>query len=103
MFESLRLVNVLHLRLHLVSKSYVRYPTETSHPVADAYNAALKDIPEKVSQRGARLVVIGPNPGPCQEGDDGPAESRQAFALNGPGGSPDLTPPSDPQVCRPPY
>lgn len=48
--------------LNLVSKSYVHYPTGSSQPKTDAYDAALKNIAEKVSQRGARLVVIGPNP-----------------------------------------
>jgi peptidoglycan/LPS O-acetylase OafA/YrhL len=60
--ESLKPGDILLLRLHLVSKSYVRYPTVTSHPEADSYDAALKDIADKVAQRGANFIVIGPNP-----------------------------------------
>jgi peptidoglycan/LPS O-acetylase OafA/YrhL len=60
--ESLRPGDILIMRLHLINKSYVRYPTGTSHPDIKAYDAALKNIAEKVAQRGARLVVIGPNP-----------------------------------------
>ena len=60
--ESLRPGDILVLRLHLISKSYVRYPTGSSHPRTDAYDAALKDIADKVAQRGAKLIVIGPNP-----------------------------------------
>lgn len=62
LLESLRPGDLVVLRLHLVSKSYVHYPTGSSQPKTDAYDAALKNIAEKVSQRGARLVVIGPNP-----------------------------------------
>ena len=62
MLESPRIVDILHLRLHLVSKSYVRYPTGSSHPRTDSCDAALKDIADKVAQRGAKLFVIGPNP-----------------------------------------
>ncbi len=60
--ESLGPGDILILRLHLVSRSYVRYPTLDSRPGADAYDAALKDIAAKVAQRGANLVVLGPNP-----------------------------------------
>ena len=60
--ESLKPGDILLLRLHLVSKSHVRYPTLTSHPEIDSYDAALKDIADKVAQRGAKLIVIGPNP-----------------------------------------
>ena len=62
LLESLRPGDLVVLRLHLVSKSYVHYPTGSSQPKTDAYDAALKNIAKKVSQRGARLVVIGPNP-----------------------------------------
>ena len=62
LLESLGPGDIVLLRLHLVGKSYVHYPTGSSQPGANAYDAALQDIANKISQRGARLVVIGPNP-----------------------------------------
>jgi len=62
LLESLGTGDIVVLRLHLVSKSYVHYPTGSSQPGANAYDAALKDVANKISQRGAKLVVIGPNP-----------------------------------------
>jgi len=62
LLESLRPGDLVVLCLHLVSKSYVHYPTGSSQPNIDAYDAALKNIAKKVSQRGAELVVIAPNP-----------------------------------------
>lgn len=60
--NSLNVGDIVLLRLHLASKSYVRYPTITTQPSPSAYDAAIKDLAGKINQKGARLILIGPNP-----------------------------------------
>jgi peptidoglycan/LPS O-acetylase OafA/YrhL len=60
--DSLRPGDIVLLRLHLTSKSYVRYPTGTTQPSPAAYDLAFKSLAKDIAQKGAFLVVAGPNP-----------------------------------------
>jgi len=54
--------DIVLLRLHLTSKSYVRYPTGTTEPSPAAYDQAIEALTAKIAQKGAHLVLVGPNP-----------------------------------------
>ncbi|MFZ9752855.1 MAG: acyltransferase family protein [Cyanobium sp.] len=60
--DSLRPGDIVLLRLHLTSKSYVRYPTGTTQPSPAAYDLAFKSLAKDITQKGAFLIVAGPNP-----------------------------------------
>jgi peptidoglycan/LPS O-acetylase OafA/YrhL len=62
LLKSLRPGDVVLLRIHLPNRSYVRYPTGHTQPRPDAYDKALQSFLARVSERGARVVVVGPNP-----------------------------------------
>lgn len=61
-FNALKPGDVLLLHLHLTSKSYVRYPSATINPSPTAYDQAIESLLAKASARGARVILIGPNP-----------------------------------------
>lgn len=54
--------DVLLLHLHLTNKSYVKYPSATIIPSPSAYDQAIESLLAKVSARGAKVILIGPNP-----------------------------------------
>ena len=60
--DQLRPGDIVLLRLHLTSKSYVRYPSVASEPSPAAYDQAIRKLAFKISERGAKLVLVGPNP-----------------------------------------
>jgi peptidoglycan/LPS O-acetylase OafA/YrhL len=60
--DSLRPGDIVLLRLHLTSKSYVRYPTGTTQPSPAAYDLAFKSLAKDIARKGAFLIVAGPNP-----------------------------------------
>jgi peptidoglycan/LPS O-acetylase OafA/YrhL len=54
--------DVVLLRLHFGSKSYVRYPTGHEQPSPDSYDAAIEDLHRKIRAKEAHLIVVGGNP-----------------------------------------
>lgn len=62
LFDALNPGDVVLLRYHLPNKSYVRYPTGHSQPSPSAYDKAITAFLAKASSRGARVILIGPNP-----------------------------------------
>ncbi|MFM7641217.1 MAG: acyltransferase family protein [Cyanobium sp.] len=62
LFNALNPGDVVLLRYHLPNKSYVRYPTGHSQPSPSAYDKAIAAFLAKASSRGAKVILIGPNP-----------------------------------------
>lgn len=54
--------DIVVLRLHTTSKSYVRYPSGSEQPPIDVYDKAIEDLTKKVQARGASFVFVGGNP-----------------------------------------
>jgi len=54
--------DIVLLRLHLTSKSYVRYPTRMTEPSPAAYDRAIEALAAQIALKGAHLILVGPNP-----------------------------------------
>ncbi|MFM1800016.1 MAG: hypothetical protein RLZZ117_2294 [Cyanobacteriota bacterium] len=62
LMDSLRKDDVVILRLHAPSKSYVRYPTMAQQPIPAAYDQAIEHLHQKIQAKQAHLILIGSNP-----------------------------------------
>jgi peptidoglycan/LPS O-acetylase OafA/YrhL len=62
LLDSLRKDDVVILRLHATSKSYLRYPNMSTQPSPEAYDQAIEDLRQKIRARQAHLILIGGNP-----------------------------------------
>lgn len=60
--DSLRKEDVVILRLHATSKSYVRYPTMSEQPSPASYDQAIEHLRQMVRAKQAHLILIGGNP-----------------------------------------
>lgn len=62
LLSSLKKDDVIILRLHLGSKSYLRYPSGSQQPLPEAYDRAIEDLKKKITAKQAHLILIGGNP-----------------------------------------
>ena len=54
--------DIVVLRLHTSSKSYIRYSSGSEQPPPDIYDKAIQDLLQKVQAKGASFVFVGGNP-----------------------------------------
>ena len=54
--------DIVVLRLHTSSKSYVHYPSGSAQPRFDVYDEAIQDLMKKIQATGASFVFVGGNP-----------------------------------------
>ena len=62
LLSTIRPGDIVVLRLHASSKSYVRYPSLSEQPQVDTYDPASEDLSQKIRARKASFLLIGGNP-----------------------------------------
>lgn len=62
LLSSIKPGDIVVLRLHTSSKSYVRYPSGSEQPTVDAYDRAVSHLRDKIQARKASFLLVGGNP-----------------------------------------
>ncbi|MFN9547162.1 MAG: acyltransferase family protein [Cyanobacteriota bacterium] len=62
LLASIKPADIVVLRLHGSSKSYLRYPSASEQPKVYAYDRAIDDLWRKIHAKRASLLLVGGNP-----------------------------------------
>jgi peptidoglycan/LPS O-acetylase OafA/YrhL len=62
LLSSIKPGDILVLRIHASSKSYLRYSSASDQPAVESYDQAIEDLERKIKAKKASLLVLGGNP-----------------------------------------